>query len=103
MSYELCFSESLFTGEDETEITDKPRSILEAIENMPLDEKIEMTQELFPHLRGQHFGARNYVMSDSWSWDILDIVRKTNACRDLRSPVKVYIDDQFFFSVDVYD
>jgi hypothetical protein len=35
--------------------------------------------------------------------EVMDRIVETNTCRDLRSPVEVYIDDEGYHSVRVYE
>lgn len=101
MSYELCFTEEFFTGSEETGITDYPTSILEAIENMPRAEKIDIAMDLLKAKTRDI--ACIMVDTECFAWEILKIARETNSCDDLRSPIKVYLDSEFTYSVDVYE
>lgn len=98
MSYELSFTESFFTGEEETEVTDRPTSILEAIENLSFDEKEEIARVVLKSVQ-----PTRHAESECFAHDVLEVVRATNTCFDLRSPVTVYIDPEGYYTIDVYD
>jgi hypothetical protein len=43
------------------------------------------------------------TLSESFEFDVLEKVRETDLCDDLRSPVTVYIDADQWYSVTIYD
>jgi hypothetical protein len=72
--------------------TDRPTSVYQAILMMNEDVWDEMAYEIFDC----HPAALT-------AEKVLDKIRETDTCRDLRSPVEVYIDSQGHYSVSVYD
>lgn len=98
MSYGLSFTEAFFTGEEETTETDRPTSVLEAIENLPLKTKLGIAREV---LKSAH--PVQCVRSESFAYDVLDVVRKTDTCSNLDSPVRVWIDPEMDYFVEVWD
>ena len=122
MSFELSFSEDFFTGDAESYGSDplpgRPRSILEAIETMSLNERRELVDELADAwepasgrlLRVQtgidvHGDHRDdiWIQCESFPWDILAIAREVDTCDQLSSPVTVYLDSGGWVGLDVYD
>jgi len=94
MSFELSFSPEFFIGpfDLDGEVFDKERpiSVYQAIRSMSDEDWKSMVNEVF---EGVEPGV-DQVMSK---------IQETNSCRDLRSPVEVYIDDEGYHSVSVYD
>ena len=103
MSYELSFSPEFFFAEGEPydggpELpTDRPISVWSAIESMRLKDPRtwdELAREVFGIERGGEF-----LTAES----VLEKIQETNACANLDSPVRVYIDEECCYWVEVYD
>ena len=94
--YELSFSPEFFIGPydlDGGELNkERPTSVYQAVQAMSEKDYTEMAREVF--------GCEPDFVDLSM---VLDKIRETNTCRDLRSPVEVYIDDEGYHSVRVYD
>lgn len=101
MSYSLSFSESFFTDETfpyDTKASNRPTTVYQAIISLPKRDQVAIAREV---LKSPH--PVLYVMSESFACDVLDKVRETDACSALSSPVEVYIDQEGWYSVLVYD
>lgn len=72
--------------------SDKPTSVWQAIESMNDDNWEELALQVFK-VEPQYLTAEM----------VFDKIRETNTCSELRSPVRVWIDSQCYWSVDVYD
>lgn len=95
MSYALSsFSPQfmLLYGESVPEPSKKPTSVLQAIVSLAQHEWNRLARELF-----QIDPA--YLTID----DVIAKIEKTNTCRNLDSPVEVYIDPEGDFSLLVFD
>lgn len=99
MSYELSFSESFFTGEEETQKTDTPTSILEAVENLSESERLDIGINVFGY---SETTAKIWITTESFAYDVLERVRETDTCSNLDTPVRVWIDSEGHYTVDVY-
>ena len=122
MSFSLGFSEDFFTGGAESYGSDplpgRPRSILEAVETMCLDERRELASELSSawepaparllrmrtqiDVHGDH-SDDIWIGCESFPWDVLTIARAVDTCDQLSSPVTVYLDPDGWVGLDVYD
>lgn len=100
MAFELSFSPEFFFAEGEPydggpEPSERPISVWNAIESMRVlhpDQWEELAQEVF-NVEGKFLTEET----------VLEKIQETNTCRDLTSPVEVYIDEEGYFSVEVYD
>lgn len=98
MAYELSFSPEFFIGPHDLdgsidfENLERPTSVYQAIQAMGDERFAEMAREVFDC-------EPDFVDVEM----VLSKIQETNTCRDLRSPVEVYIDDEGYFSVEVYD
>ena len=96
MAFELSFSPEFFIGPydlDGGELNkERPTSVYQAIQAMDDEQFAEMAREVFEC-------EPDFVDTGM----VLTKIQETNTCRDLRSPVEVYIDDEGYFSVEVYD
>lgn len=94
MAFELSFSPEFFIAPHDLDGVGfdkkRPISVYQAIKSMSDEEWSSMVEEVF---EGNEPGV-DQVMSK---------IQETNTCRDLRSPVEVYIDDEGYHSVRVYD
>lgn len=96
MAFSLSFSPEFFIGPHDFEAVEfdekRPTSVWQAIMAMSEDQYAEMAREVF--------GCEpEFVDADA----VLTKIQETNTCRDLRSPVEVYIDPEGYFTVEVYD
>ena len=96
MAFELSFSPEFFIGphdlEGYTPKTEEPTSVYQALVLMGPAEWDTMAREVFS-CEPDHLTVET----------VLEKVRETDTCRDLRSPVEVYIDPEGYHSVHVYD
>ncbi len=100
MAYELSFSPEFFFAEGEPydggpEPSDKPISVWHAIESMRL-----LQSERYRNLARDVFSTEPEWLTPE---TVLDRVRETNTCRNLNSPVEVYIDVEGYYTLLVYD
>lgn len=97
--FDLSFSPEFFLAEGEpydrsdyaVNEDGKPTSVWSAVCMMDDQDWNDLAKNIFdchPH----------YLTPET----VLDMVRETNACRDLRSPIEVYIDPDHYYSVLVY-
>ena len=100
MSYDLSFTEEFFTGTEEPIKTDRPRFILEAIYNLPVETKMDIAINLFHY---DESTAEIFIDTDDFETAVLEYARETNTCSNLNSPITVWIDSDFNWSIDVYD
>ena len=95
MPFSLSFSPEFFLGTDEPEMierSNRPLSVLQAIVSLTEEQRAEIAREVF--------GCETEELSAEL---ILERVQKTDTCTDLSSPVEVWIDDEGFQSLLVYD
>lgn len=96
MAFDLSFSPEFFIGPhdfDGVELDrERPTSVYQAVQAMSDEDFAEMTREVFNC-------APDFVDAEM----VMEKIQETNACRDLRSPVEVYIDEEGYHSVLVYD
>ena len=101
MSYDLSFDDSFFFAEGEPfDLTvpavnsrQRPVSVWSAIEMMDHEDWTTMCMELWPDVDP-------YMVTAGM---VLDRIRETNTCKNLNSPVEVYIDPQGIHSVLVWE
>jgi hypothetical protein len=101
MAYSLNFAEDFYCDCDPYEVqpakNGKPKSVLQAIVSLDRAMQVEIAKEVM--------GSSNpeqYVDSEGFAFDVLDKVRETNTCSDLGTPIPVWIDDEGWYTVDVY-
>ena len=93
MPFELSFSDEFFFGEDGDHYdrlpakTDRPTSVLQALVSMSGGRWMEMAREEFGEDRAEDVGYH----------EVMARIRETNTCSDLRSPVEVWIDDDWYW------
>jgi hypothetical protein len=96
MAYELSFSPEFFIGPydlDGSEFDqDRPTSVYQAI--------MAMSDEAFEEMAREVFNCEPDFVDVSM---VLDKIRETNTCRNLTVPVEVLIDEDGYFSVEVYN
>lgn len=100
MSFSLCFGPEFFFAEGEPydggpEASERPISVWHAIESMR-----QLDPEQWADMASEVFGVEPEVLTAE---TVLEKIQETNSCRDLSSPVEVYIDEDGWFSVEVYD
>lgn len=95
MAFSLSFSPEFFIGPHDLDGVEfdknRPTSVYQAIQAMTDEDFEEMAREVFDC-------DPDFVSTEM----VLTKIQETDTCRDLRSPVKVYIDPEGYFSVDVY-
>jgi hypothetical protein len=96
MAYDLSFGPEFFHGPHDFDgiefDPERPTSVYQAVMTMSDDDFAEMAKEVFG------------TEADGVGADmVMDKIRETNTCRDLRSPVEVYIDEEGYHSVLVYE
>jgi len=96
MAFSLSFSPEFFVGPYDLERGDfdkeRPTSVYQAIQAMSDEDYATMAREVFDC-------EPNFVDADM----VMTKIQKTDTCGDLRSPVDVWIDEEGYFTVDVYD
>ncbi len=96
MAFELSFAPEFFVAAEDAEDIEpdpaRPISVFQAICVMPREDWNRMCREVF----GRDGNSVN-------TQEVMDKIRETNTCRDLRSPVEVYIDPEGYHTVRVYD
>ena len=101
MSYSLSFSNEFFADETcpyDTEPSDRPTNVYQAIVSLPKAIKVEIAREV---LKLEH--PVMAINTESFDWEVLDKIRETDTCGTLSSPVDVWIDSEGWYTVDVYD
>lgn len=96
MAFSLSFSPEFFVGpfdlEGYTQKTEEPSSVYQALVLMDPAEWATMAREVFSC-------APDHLTVET----VLEKIRETDTCRDIRSPVEVYVDPEGYHSVHVYD
>lgn len=96
MAFDLSFSPEFFIGPHDLDGVEfdkeRPTSVYQAIQAMDDERFAEMAREVFDC-------EPDFVDIEM----VLTKIQETNTCRDLRSPVEVYIDPEGYFSVEVHD
>ena len=94
MPYALSFSEDFFIDGDpeSTQPGDFPTSVYQAILSMSEAKWNEIACEIF-HVTPNHLDPLV----------VLDRIRQTNTCSNLENPVQVWIDQEGFYDLLVYD
>ena len=70
-----------------------PTSVWQGILSMSGSEWRAMAVDCFPGVDPDHLTPES----------VFELIEKTNTCKDLRSPVEVYIDDEGYHTVLVFD
>lgn len=99
--YGLSFSETFFTGEVdiyEVEASDRPTSVYQALVSLDKKTRLGIARDI---LKSPH--PVMACMAEDFEFEVLSIIRETDLCDDLSSPVTVYIDADQNYSVLVYD
>ncbi len=100
---ELSFTEEFFSGDGEVDMysiepSERPTSVLQAIVSLDRETQEGIARDIL--------GAEDpkmYVNCESFPFDVLERVKEVNACDGLESPVRVYLDDEQCYYVDVYE
>jgi len=98
MSFELSFSSEFFFAEGEPETVGsiyRPVSVWAAIHALA-----EFQPEVWAEIADEVFGVEVEHLTPEL---VLEKIRETNSCEDLTPPVSVYIDEDGWYSVDVYE
>lgn len=93
MTYALSFGSDFLMGHDaEWQPSPRSTSVLQAILSLSEQERIQMARDLFGVSPG-HLTAEMVVAR------VID----TNTCENLDSPVRVWIDEEGYYALPVYD
>ncbi len=100
MAYELSFSPEFFFAEGEPYDTNEPAlnsrgqpvSVWTAIGDISRSLWAAMAEEIF-ECEPDHLTPET----------VLEKIQETNTCSNLNSPVRVWIDPEGYYTVDVYD
>lgn len=94
MAYSLSFTPEFFVGPydlDGIEFDkDRPTSVYQALVVMDTEDYLEMSEEVF--------GVEDIDIET-----VMSKIEETDTCRNLDSPVEVYIDEEGYYSIYVYD
>lgn len=94
MAYSLSFTPEFFVGPydlDGIEFDkDRPTSVYQALVVMDSEDYLEMSEEVF--------GVEDIDIET-----VMSKIEETDTCRNLDSPVEVYIDEEGYYSIYVYD
>lgn len=94
MAYSLSFTPEFFVGPydlDGIEFDkDRPTSVYQALVVMDTEDYLEMSEEVF--------GVEDIDIET-----VMSKIEETDLCRNLDSPVEVYIDEEGYYSIYVYD
>lgn len=99
MSYELSFGPEFFYAEHDDHFggeTERPTTVYAAIRSLAKfhpEYWQRMVADVFPTVPADRVDADM----------VMEQIRKTNACHNLQSPIEVYIDEEGWHSVTVYD
>jgi len=97
MSYELSFSETFFFGECdpyETDITATPTSVYAAICCCK-----ELDPDKWQDIAAEVFQVEPDLLTEE---AVMRKIRKTDTCSNLNVPVRVWIDEQGWYKLEVY-
>jgi len=96
MAFDLSFAPEFFVGPHDLEGVEfdpeRPTSVYQAVSTMSDEDWWRMADEVFD-------GRPPELVTVEM---VMEKIRETNACRDLRSPVEVYIDPDGWHSVRVF-
>ena len=97
MAYDLSFAPEFFIGPHDLEgiefDKDRPVSVYQAVSTMSDEDWWRMAEEVFD-------GRPPELITVEM---VMDKIREVNTCRNLSSPVEVYIDEAGYHSVHVYE
>ena len=95
MSFDLSFSPEFFLGDAEDyydpELSDRPTSVIQAVVSLNASEWEKCCE------------AAGLDPNQADVEDVLEVIKETNACANLDSPVEVYVDPKGYFTLRVYD
>lgn len=92
MPYDLSFSDEFFWGEGEPyEKSDKPTSVMQALHSLSDADWNLICDEVFDKNR------------DISTHEVMAHIREVDTCSNLNTPVKVWIDEQGYHTVAIYD
>ena len=95
MSYGLSFAPEFFWGDDSAENmkpSDRPTSVRQALSTLPDNQWAALARDLF----GIEPSELELDM-------VMQRILETNTCRNLDSPVEVFVDREGFYSILVYE
>ncbi|MCG3132746.1 MAG: hypothetical protein FLDDKLPJ_03612 [Phycisphaerae bacterium] len=93
MTYAHSFSPDFYGDSENPQRSDRPTCIVDALASLPEDRWSELIRDVFPGRRSEH------VALD----EVLERVIETNTVSNLDVPVEVWIDNDGFHRVRVYD
>lgn len=94
MAYSLSFSEAFYVDDDFDDITpsERPTSVYQAI--------LSIQEEEWKQIAHDVFGADPEHLDPI---AVLDKIRETDTCSNLDSPVEVWIDEEGWHRLEVYE
>ena len=92
MAFSLSFSPEFYGDCYNAQPSDRPTTVADALASMSDEQWESMAQDVFG-CSGEYLGIE----------DVMAEIEETDTCSDLSSPVSVWIDDDGYFTVDVYD
>ena len=95
MSYSLCFAPEFFWGDESVprmKPGNRPISVCQALIGLPDNQWAALARDLF--------GIEPCKLEPDM---VMQRIMETNTCRNLDSPVEVFIDRQGFYSILVYE
>ena len=104
MSYELSVTPDFFTGVDyiwSIKPSNYPKNCLQSLISLEKYEQKYFLAMIKDILNIDY--TKDQEISESVYFDFLDKIRETNECKNLNTPVIVYIDKNHVYSIEVYD
>lgn len=95
MSYSLSFAPEFFWGDEsipEPTRSNRPTSVHQAIIGLPANQWAALARDLF--------GIEPSELEPDM---VMQRILETNTCRNLDSPVEVFVDREGFYSILVYE
>jgi len=92
MPYELSFSPDFFGDAYNAKKKRRPTNVADALASMPEAEWNEMAKDVF--------GVPGRMLTID---TVMDKIIETNTCSNLDSPVSVWIDDEGYYTILVYE
>lgn len=91
-AYGLSFSPEFYGNPDSPKVTERPTNVTDALASMSDEEWNTMAQDVF-NVEGDVLGIDSVITK----------IMETDTCGDLTPPVDVWIDEEGYYTVDVYD
>lgn len=95
MSYSHSFSPEFYMADDSEDFREsvRPTTVRQALYSMPHKRWLEMCEDLYPDAEASCLDVDT----------VMDTIMETNTVSNLNSPVRVWIDPEGFYTVEVYD